>query len=147
MTNRMIRLAASLPVLLLLISSFAAAQSTQPDLKGFDGIVEQVMKDWKVPGIAVAIVKDGKIVHAQGYGHRDVKRGLKVTPDTLFAIGSCSKAFTAAALGILVKEDRLSDEQGRRNRSRRCLARAGRERDRLHAQEREQSRSYIEMTI
>lgn len=115
MTNRVIRLATSLPVLLLLISSFAAAQSTQPDLKGFDGFVEQVMKDWKVPGIAVAIVKDGKIVYAQGYGNRDVKRGLKVTPDTLFAIGSCSKAFTAAALGILVDEKKLEWDKPIRN--------------------------------
>jgi len=115
MTNRVIRLATSLPVLLLLISSFAAAQSTQPDLKGFDGFVEQVMKDWKVPGIAVAIVKDGKIVYAQGYGHRDVKRGLKMTPDTLFAIGSCSKAFTAAALGILVDDKKLEWDKPVRN--------------------------------
>jgi CubicO group peptidase (beta-lactamase class C family) len=92
---------------LLLSSSFTFAQSAPPNLNGFDGFVEQVMKDWKAPGIAVAVVKDGKVVYAQGYGYRDVKRGLKVTPDTLFAIGSCSKAFTAAALGILVDEKKL----------------------------------------
>jgi CubicO group peptidase (beta-lactamase class C family) len=84
-------------------------------LNGLDAAVEQVMKDWKVPGIAVAIVKDGKVVHAQGYGHRDVKQGLKVTPDTLFAIGSCSKAFTAAALGILVDEKKLEWDKPVRN--------------------------------
>src|SRR6185369_4665153 len=96
---------------LLLSSSFTFAQSAQPNLSGFDGFVEQVMKDWKVPGIAVAIVKDGKVVYAQGYGYRDVKRQLKVTPDTLFAIGSCSKAFTAAALGMLVDEKKLEWDQ------------------------------------
>src|SRR5262249_2721473 len=67
----------------------------------------QVMKDWKVPALAVAIVKDGRVVYAQGYGYRDVKRGLKVTTDTLFAIGSCSKAFAGASLGILVDERKL----------------------------------------
>lgn len=111
MTNRMIGLAVSL----LFFSSLAFAQTSQPNLNGFDGVVEQVMKEWKVPGIAVAIVKDGKVVHAQGYGYRDVKRGLKVTPDTLFAIGSCSKAFTAAALGILVDEKKLEWDQPVRN--------------------------------
>jgi CubicO group peptidase (beta-lactamase class C family) len=102
----MLRLAIFL-LLLLFSSPFILAQNTPPNLNGFDGVVEQVMKDWKVPGLAVAIVKDGKIVFAQGYGYRDVKRQLKVTPDTLFAIGSCSKAFTAAALGMLVDEKKL----------------------------------------
>jgi len=100
-----------LTVLLILTMAVAAfaqtPQTGQPNLNGFDGFVEQVMKDWKVPGIAVAIVKDGKVVYAQGYGYRDVKRQLKVTPDTLFAIGSCSKAFTAAALGMLVDEKKF----------------------------------------
>jgi CubicO group peptidase (beta-lactamase class C family) len=94
-------------LIVLLFSTFALAQSPPPSLNGFDGVVAQVMKDWKVPGIAVAIVKDGKVVYAQGYGFRDVKQQLKVTPDTLFAIGSCSKAFTAAALGLLVDEKKL----------------------------------------
>jgi CubicO group peptidase (beta-lactamase class C family) len=100
-------------VLLLVVCLITPAQSlTQngaapPNLNGFDGFVEQVMKDWKVPGIAVAIVKDGQVVYANGFGFRDVKKGLKVTPDTLFAIGSCSKAFTATALAILADEGKL----------------------------------------
>ncbi|HEX4947963.1 MAG TPA: serine hydrolase domain-containing protein, partial [Blastocatellia bacterium] len=106
MTKQMQRLIISL-LTMFLSTPFALAQNTPPNLSGFDGVVEQVMKDWKVPGIAVAIVKDGKVVYAQGYGYRDVKRQLKVTPDTLFAIGSCSKAFTAAALGLLVDEKKL----------------------------------------
>lgn len=81
--------------------------SASPNLNGLDGFVEQVMKDWKVPGVAVAIVKDGQVVYAKGFGFRDVKKGLKVTPDTLFAIGSCSKAFTATALAILADEGKL----------------------------------------
>ena len=104
MTSRMLRLTF---FLLVLSPVLALAQSTPTNLNGFDSVVEQVMKEWKVPGIAVAIVKDGKVVYARGYGQRDVSRQLKVTPDTLFAIGSCSKAFTAAALGILVDEKKL----------------------------------------
>jgi CubicO group peptidase (beta-lactamase class C family) len=83
-------------------------------LQGLEGFVEQVRTDWKVPGIAVAIVEDGKIVHAKDYGQRDVKRGQPVTPDTLFAIGSCSKAFTAAALGILADDKTLEWDKPRR---------------------------------
>jgi CubicO group peptidase (beta-lactamase class C family) len=107
------RLPIRLLALLLVICLFAPAQlkgrtsSAQTNLNGFDGFVEQVMKDWHVPGLAVAIVKDGKVVYAKGYGYRDIKKGLKVTPDTLFAIGSCSKAFTATAMAILVEEGKL----------------------------------------
>ena len=109
MTTRMTRLISLF--ILLLSSTFAFAQSTPPNLNGFDGVVEQVMKEWKVPGLAVAIVKDGKVVYAQGYGYRDVKRQWKVTPDTLFAIGSLSKAFTTTAMGILVDEKKLDWDQ------------------------------------
>jgi len=84
-----------------------AASSSGNGLNGIEAFVEQVMKEWKVPGIAVAVVKDGKIEYSKGFGDRDVALGLKVTPDTLFAIGSCSKAFTAAALAMLVEEGKL----------------------------------------
>lgn len=99
--------------LLLAVCLLAPAQlqaqngSAPAALNGLDGFVEQVMKDWKVPGLSVAIVKDGKVVYAKGFGYRDVKKQLKVTPDTLFAIGSCSKAFTATALAILADEGKL----------------------------------------
>ncbi|MCI0664213.1 MAG: serine hydrolase [Acidobacteria bacterium] len=91
-----------MPVQLPVLSS-----SPPPNLNGLDSFVEQVMKDWYVPGLAVAIVKDGHVVYAKGFGSRDLNKGLKVTTDTLFAIGSCSKAFTATAMGILVDEGKL----------------------------------------
>jgi CubicO group peptidase (beta-lactamase class C family) len=102
-----IRAISSFLFLCLIFSTSTPAQNTLPNLIGFDDFVEQVMKDWKTPGAAVAIVKDGRVVYAKGYGYRDVKRGLKVTADTLFAIGSCSKAFGAASLGILVDEKKI----------------------------------------
>jgi CubicO group peptidase (beta-lactamase class C family) len=94
-------------LLFLQVQVPAQSPSAPANFAGLDSFVEQVMRDWKVPGLALAVVKDGQIVYAKGYGYRDVKNGLKVTPDTLFAIGSCSKAFTAAAIGILVDEGKL----------------------------------------
>jgi CubicO group peptidase (beta-lactamase class C family) len=109
MTQLPIRLLLFLLVICLLMPAKSQAQngSAPPRLNGFDGFVEQVMKDWHVPGLAVAIVKDGKVVYAKGYGYRDLKKEIKVTPDTLFAIGSCSKAFTATAMAILADEGKL----------------------------------------
>jgi CubicO group peptidase (beta-lactamase class C family) len=96
-------------VLSLLIStSFSAEEKSQKvDLKGFEEFVTKTMEEWKVTGLGISIVKDGKVIFSKGFGFRDVKKGLKVTPKTLFAIGSCSKAFTATTMGILVDEGKL----------------------------------------
>ncbi|MGH9800472.1 MAG: serine hydrolase domain-containing protein, partial [Blastocatellia bacterium] len=107
MIQRMLRLIVLFTLLFVPIQLSAQNPSAQIKLDGFDTFVEQVMKDWKVPGLSLAIVKDGKIVYAKGYGYRDVVKKLPVTPDTLFAIGSNSKSFTAAALGILADEGKL----------------------------------------
>jgi CubicO group peptidase (beta-lactamase class C family) len=96
-------------VLFVLIStSFSGEEKTQKaNLNGFDKFVTKTMEEWKVPGLGISIVKDGKVIFSKGFGFRDVKKGLKVTPKTLFAIGSCSKAFTAVTMGILVDEGKL----------------------------------------
>ncbi|HEY0597883.1 serine hydrolase [Sphingopyxis sp.] len=72
-----------------------------------DATVSRAMAAFDVPGMAVAIVKDGKLVHAKGYGVREAGKAEPVTPDTIFQIGSNTKAFTAAALAILVDEGKL----------------------------------------
>lgn len=84
-----------------------AKAEAKPPLEGFDQFVNDRLKEWKVPGVGIAVVKDGKLIYAQGFGFRDVKNNLPVTPNTLFAIGSCTKAFTAAAAGILVDEGKV----------------------------------------
>ncbi|MCY9514385.1 serine hydrolase [Paenibacillus apiarius] len=76
-------------------------------LEGFSSYIEQQMDRWKVPGLAVAVIKDQEIVMAEGYGFRNAEAGLKVTPETMFAIGSCTKAFTALAAGQLADEGKL----------------------------------------
>lgn len=81
--------------------------STVPQLQGFTEFVQSVMQDWKVQGLGIAIVKDNQVIFSQGFGKRNVAENLPVTPNTLFAIGSCTKAFTTTALGILVDEGKL----------------------------------------
>ena len=82
--------------------SFAQISSTQ-----VDELVERSLKTFNVPGIAVAIVKDGKIIHAKGYGVKSILTKEKVDANTLFGIASNSKAFTSAALAMLVDEGKV----------------------------------------
>jgi len=89
---------------------FLIAQQKNDDLdklKGFDEFVAKILAEYKVPGAAISIVKNGTVLYARGFGFRDVKNNFQVTPHTLFAIGSCTKAFTATTMGILVDEGRL----------------------------------------
>jgi CubicO group peptidase (beta-lactamase class C family) len=93
-----------------LLGTQAAAQVPADEaapLTGFDAYVRHVMDQWQVPGLAVAIVKDGKVVLARGYGVREVGKPDQVDGATLFDIGSNTKAFTAAALGTLVATGKL----------------------------------------
>jgi CubicO group peptidase (beta-lactamase class C family) len=94
-------------MLSLVSASLAGAQPARAPLQGFDAYVEKAIKDWKVPGIAIAIVKDTSVVYAKGFGVREVGKPDAVTPRTLFAIGSSSKAFTAASIAMLVDEGKL----------------------------------------
>ena len=73
-----------------------------------DTLVAQVLTTFDVPGIAVGIIKDGQLIHAKGYGVRSLDNKKKVDENTLFGIASNSKAFTAAALGMLIDEGKLT---------------------------------------
>src|SRR5438128_2189527 len=72
-----------------------------------DSLAALTLKTFDVPGIAVAVVKDGKVIHAKGYGVRSLNTKQKVDENTLFGIASNTKAFTVACLGILVDEGKL----------------------------------------
>ena len=78
-----------------------------PDLKAFDQYVAQAVRDWKVPGLAIAVVKDDSLVFAKGYGVLDLTKPTPVDEHTRFAIGSTTKAMTSAALAMLVDEGKL----------------------------------------
>jgi CubicO group peptidase (beta-lactamase class C family) len=76
-------------------------------LEGLDGYIRTALRDWEVPGLAIAIVKDDAVVLAKGYGVRKLGEQTPVDENTIFAIASCSKAFTAAALAMLVDEGKI----------------------------------------
>jgi len=84
-----------------------SAQAQRPDLRQLDVRIGQIQEEWPVPGLAVAIVKDGETVLARGYGSRKLGGVEPVDEHTLFAIASNTKAFTAAALTMLAEEDAL----------------------------------------
>jgi len=94
----------------LMLLIFTAAWSQPLTSDQIDKLAEQTLKTFNVPGIAVAVVKDDKVVHMKGYGVSSITTGKKTDENTLFAIASNSKAFTAAALGILVDEGKLKWE-------------------------------------
>lgn len=95
--------------LLMLTLSFAQKKSPAPadPLASIDTLMERILKERKGAGFAVAVVNQNKILYAKGFGYRDYEQKLPVTPNTLFAIGSCSKAFTSLLIGILEKEGKL----------------------------------------
>lgn len=77
-------------------------------ITGFDTYAEQARQDWNVPGMAVAIVKDGKVVFAKGYGVKTAGGSDPVTSDTVFEVGSTSKAFTATLAAMEVDNGRMN---------------------------------------
>ena len=97
-------------VLLVAITSSARAQQpARPavDLTSVDAVVAAMMTEWHVPGLALGVIKDRRVVYAKGYGYRDVESKAPVTPRTVMAIGSNSKSFTAVLLGMLADEKKL----------------------------------------
>jgi CubicO group peptidase (beta-lactamase class C family) len=86
----------------------AAASTASIQLDHLDADVERVMKLFDVPGIAIAVVKDGQVLTARGFGVRKLGAPDKVDDKTLFEVASNSKAFTAAALAMLVDEGKLA---------------------------------------
>lgn len=103
--KRFVRFLACSLVLLAASASLFAETAPPPDL---DAYVARVMKEFEVPGLAVAIVKDGQVVLAKGYGVRELGKPERVDEHTLFGIASNTKAFTATALAMLVDEGKLS---------------------------------------
>jgi CubicO group peptidase (beta-lactamase class C family) len=88
-------------------SSAAQHAPRAVDLAELDAYVARAVRDWRVPGLAIAVVKDDSIVFVKGYGVREVGKAGAVDAGTRFAIGSTTKAMTALALGMLVDEDKV----------------------------------------
>ena len=95
-------------LLLLILGVNTPVLFSQVTSQDIDNIVAQAMDNFTVAGVAVAVVKDGKIVHQKGYGIQSIATKKKVTENTNFGIASNSKAFTTACLAILVEEGKMS---------------------------------------
>ncbi|HYF29676.1 MAG TPA: serine hydrolase [Chitinophagaceae bacterium] len=91
----------------VLLAGAAYSQTIDKRLAGLDTFVNRVLKDWRAAGCAVAVVEKNKIIYAKGFGYKDWEKKIPATENTQFAIGSCSKAFTSALLGMLVKDGKL----------------------------------------
>jgi CubicO group peptidase (beta-lactamase class C family) len=102
-------------VLLAAVTTLPAAVAAQPaPLQGLEAYIEQARVEWDVPGLAIAVVEGATTVWARGFGVRDLSTGEPVDDNTLFAIGSASKAFTSASVGMLVQEELLDwDDRAR----------------------------------
>jgi CubicO group peptidase (beta-lactamase class C family) len=74
---------------------------------GLDAYVAAAMQKWEVPGLAIAVVKDGEVVLARGYGVSELRKNQKVTADTVFTIASSTKSFVSTCLGLLVEAGKL----------------------------------------
>ncbi|MGQ0540275.1 MAG: serine hydrolase [Blastocatellia bacterium] len=87
---------------------FVFTQTLDEKLKEIDAYAQKVMTDWNQPGMAIAVIKDDKVVFAKGYGTRELGKSDVVNENTVFAIASNSKAFTTAAIAILADEKKLA---------------------------------------
>lgn len=87
--------------------STSIAQQRAP-LRDFDAYVERALREWGVPGTAIAVVKNDSVVFAKGYGVRELGKPARVDARTIFGIASTTKAFTAAALGMLVDSAKVA---------------------------------------
>ncbi|HEY2324845.1 MAG TPA: serine hydrolase [Thermoanaerobaculia bacterium] len=92
-------------LLLLAIAPLALAQTI--DTKAVDRIVQHTLDVWHIPGAAIAIVENDKLVYMNGYGVRELGKNDRVTADTLFEIASTSKAFTTTSIAMLVDEKKM----------------------------------------
>ena len=103
MKNKLI----SLIIILFVVPHLAFSQSLDAKLAEIDAYAQKAQKDWNVPGMAIAIVKDDKVVFAKGYGVQKLGGNVAVNKDTLFAIASNSKSFTTASLAVLIDEKKI----------------------------------------
>ncbi len=105
-SRRMLRPLFFIPFLFFLISSSAQAPAFLTD--SLDKYIERGMRQWRIPGLAIAIVKDGKVILSKGYGVRELGKEDKMDENTLFIIASNSKLFTGTAVAKLDHEKKLS---------------------------------------
>ncbi len=93
--------------LLLLAAALPSHAQSPQSFHSLDSYIESTRKDWKVPGVAIGIVQGAAPAYLKGYGVRNLQTSQPVTADTLFDIGSCTKAFTSASIAMLVDDGKM----------------------------------------
>ena len=108
-----------LTIFLLCVSPVLFAQKKSKKaadpLAGIETELQQVLKDRRAAGFAVAVVRKDQVIYLKGFGYRDYENKIPVTPETLFAIGSCTKAFTSSLIGLLNKDGLVEYDKPVRN--------------------------------
>ena len=97
----------ALLVLAAVTSAHAQSSAQTFDVRELDAYVTKGVREWRIPGLAIAVVKNDSVIFAKGYGVRELGKPAAVDAGTRFAIGSTTKAMTAAALGMLVDEGKV----------------------------------------
>ncbi|HEX2205223.1 MAG TPA: serine hydrolase [Longimicrobium sp.] len=109
MTRPIRRITRALLLALAVVTHASAAQAQARDpLQGLDAYIEQAMRDWQVPGLSIAIVRNDSVIFAKGYGVREIGKPARVDENTVFAVASNTKALTATAVGMLVSEGKAA---------------------------------------
>ena len=91
-------------LIVLLYPSLCRAQGTE----AIDALVKDSQRQWNAPGLAVAIVRDDRVIYLKGHGVRELGKPDPVTPDTVFPLASCTKSFTSLAVGMLIDDGKMS---------------------------------------
>jgi len=95
-------------ILLLLFIPLLSIGQNDERLEGLDKVLEKALKSFNQTGFAISVVENDKVIYSKGFGYRDYEKKLKVDSNTLFAIGSCTKAFTSSVIGLLNNKGKLN---------------------------------------
>jgi len=95
-------------LLLLLFIPLLSIGQNDERLEGLDKVLEKALKSFNQTGFAISVVENDKVIYSKGFGYRDYEKKLKVDSNTLFAIGSCTKAFTSSVIGLLNNKGKLN---------------------------------------
>jgi CubicO group peptidase (beta-lactamase class C family) len=90
------------------LARLSSAQQSQPTLDKVDSYISAQLREQRIPGLALAVIRDGRVVKSQGYGLGNIELQVPVTPDTVFQLGSIGKQFTATAILMLAEDGKVS---------------------------------------
>src|SRR2546421_11726724 len=95
-------------VVIAVVALRPAASETSNPAATIDAIMREALRAWAVHGAALAVVRDDRVIYLKGFGVRELGKPEPVTPDTVFPLASCTKAFTTTAIALLADEGKLA---------------------------------------